>query len=125
MSSNHPSLPEYAIAISCLAEAVASCTPNHGHRDLITLLRQHGHKDLSTAKLATSRGNISLARRKVVLTDGTIVHDDHEAWLADQMQIDAGHPDKTYHRLSQDGTDYHFTLCEIEKLYIVCDRGKS
>lgn len=123
MSSNHPSLPEYAIAISCLAEAVASCTPNHGHRDLITLLRQHGHKDLSTAKLATSRGNISLARRKVVLTDGTIVHDDHKAWLADQMQIDAGHPDKTYRRLSQDGTDYHFTLCEIEKLYIVCDRG--
>lgn len=86
-------------------------------------MRQHGHKDLGTAKLATSRGKISLARRKVVLTDGTVVHDDHEAWLAEQMQIDAGHPDKTYRRLSQDGTDYYFTLCELEKQYIVCDRG--
>ncbi|MEO9228458.1 MAG: hypothetical protein ABI216_05840 [Devosia sp.] len=74
-------------------------------------------------KLATSRGDAWLVRRKVLSSDGALVHDDHEAWLRLQLEQDGGDADKTYRRLKGEG--YLLTRCEITNLYLVHDQGTS
>src|SRR3546814_10096172 len=59
----------------------------------------------------------SLARRKVFSADGTLVAEDHEAWLAQEVARDLGNVAATCARL--DAAGYRLTICQITSLFIV------
>ena len=72
----------YEVDVPGLAQAVAACVPEPTHRALISCLRAFGQ--LSDAKLATTRGGDDghyLVRRKVLASNGAVVHEDHQVWI--------------------------------------------
>lgn len=98
-----------------LEEAVAACRPTRDHVALVArLVREPA---LEGARLVTSRGDTWLARRKVFSADGTLVAEDHEAWLAQEVARDRGNVAATCARL--DAAGYRLTICQITSLFIV------
>jgi hypothetical protein len=75
-------------------------------------------EQLSDARLA--RGDSYLFRRNVLSAGGKVVADHHTAWLADEMERDAGHAPTTKARLRELG--YQLTECAIDTLLMRCER---
>lgn len=110
----------YEINIEGLSEKVARCPVQDKHGALIALLRASGVDALADIKLVAKRGGASWAKRKVVNRDGSVVHDDHEQWLREQLEVDGGHATTTFRRLA--GLKLFLSVCELESLYLVHDR---
>ncbi|MGD9636230.1 MAG: hypothetical protein AB7U97_23310 [Pirellulales bacterium] len=109
----------YLLEIDGLAEAVAAWRPDPKHRTLIAALQRF--EPLAHLKLATTRGDTWLSQCKVLRADGSIVADDHEQWLGEQLQADGGDAWATYERLKDAG--YLLSKCELVTLYLIADRG--
>lgn len=109
----------YELTIEGLAADIASATVEPKHAALLRAIRKHS--ELVDARLATHRGDAYLSRRSVLDAAGAVVAEDHEAWLASELQRDGGHAPKTKARLRELG--YQLTECAIATLYIVHDRG--
>jgi hypothetical protein len=69
--------------------------------------RSPGLKGVVLRATRGGNGDIYLSRRKVLLGDGTVVHDDHAAWLAEQLQFDGGNAKATHARLVPLGCNGH------------------
>lgn len=115
MTKRMESPTSYLRHVPGLAEAVAGCPPSSTHAILLDQLRRE--PTLASARLATTYGDRWLHRRKVFGEDGTLVADDHEAWLAVQVAMDGGDARRTYARLRE--ADYRVSQCRITTLYIV------
>lgn len=111
-------MKNYQLDITGLAEAVAKTEVTSTHAKLIQVIRSVG--GYGFARLATKRGDSWYARRKVIAANGSLVHEDHEAWLKLQMEADGGSARKTRDRLRAGG--YRLTKCELTTLYVVHDR---
>lgn len=109
----------YSIEIPGLADDIAKAPLLPKHVGLLAAMRRHG--DLIGAWLVTTRGDAYLSRRKVLAADGTLVADDHEAWLAGELEKDGGSSFRTFARLKDLG--YLLTRCDITTLYLVEDYG--
>jgi len=112
----------YEVDVPGLAQAVAACVPEPTHRALISCLRAFGQ--LSDAKLATTRGGDDghyLVRRKVLASNGAVVHEDHQVWIKEQLALDAGDASKTFTRLLD--AKYLLSKCQLTKIYLVHDKG--
>ncbi|OJV62590.1 MAG: hypothetical protein BGO35_16295 [Burkholderiales bacterium 64-34] len=112
----------YDLDVPGLATAVSNCPPESAHQALIKCVR--AFEATAEAKLATTRGvdgSHDAVRRKVLANDGTLVHDDHEAWVKEQLLSDTGDAGKTYSRLRD--ANYLLSKCEITRLYLVHDKG--
>lgn len=117
-------LQRYDIEIAGLASAVSACQPEASHKALLHRLRSFD--PMSNAKLATTRGGDGshyFSRRKVLSSSGDLIHDDHEEWVKQQLQVDGGDATKTHKRLR----DERFLLskCELTTLYFVHDKGSD
>ena len=113
---------DYSLTVPGLAQAVSACQPDPRHALLTqTLGRFPGLQGTALRTTRGGPGSIYLQRRKVLYSDGTVVHDDHEAWLAEELRADDGDAKATHARLSQQG--YLLSRCDITKLYLACDRG--
>ncbi|MEY2117148.1 hypothetical protein [Rhodanobacter sp. FW106-PBR-R2A-1-13] len=105
----------YQRHLAGIEEAVATCPPTPNHAALIHRLRRESA--LENARLATTRGDRWLVRRKVLAADGTMVDEDHETWLAAQVAFDGGDVRVTFRRLQDAG--YQVSRCGITTLYVV------
>lgn len=113
---------EYSLATPGLEQTVAACLPDLKHARLAQTLAQSPSLEGSTLRATRGGdGSIYMQRRKVIRADGSIVHDDHEAWLAEQVRIDDGDAAATLARLSQH--DYRLSRCDITRSHLACDRG--
>lgn len=113
---------EYQLSIPGLADAVAACRPEAGHKTLIQALRLV--PGLEQIKLATTRGEEGgsyLSTRSVFGPDGARLHEDHEAWLKLQVETDGGNVRSTYDRLS--GKGFRLSKTHVATLYFVVDHG--
>ncbi|WP_208512331.1 hypothetical protein [Variovorax paradoxus] len=113
---------EYDIEIPGLAEATAACAPEPGHKALVKALRRL--PGLEEIKLATTRGEDGgsyLSRRGVYGPDGARLHDDHAAWLREQVDADGGSVHTTYQRLQ--GKGYLLSKTHVADVYLVLDHG--
>lgn len=107
--------PTYLRHWDGLPEAVAACPPSRSHAALEACLRRM--PGLEDARVATWRGDRWLQRRKVFRSDGTLLAEDHEAWLTAEVAADGGNAHATWSRLKDSG--YLVTKCEITDIYIV------
>src|SRR6185312_6801538 len=104
-----------------LSESVAACPPSRSHAALEACLRRA--PGLEDARVATWRGDRWLQRRKVFRSDGTLLADDHAAWLAQEVAADGGHARSTWSRLKDAG--HRLTKCAITDLYVVAGGGED
>lgn len=113
----------YLLNLPGLGEAVASCQvdANGKHQSLVKCLQRF--EGLAETKLATTRGDSYLVKRKVLAGDGTLIHDDHEAWLRQELEADGGRPAVTRSRLAK--LDCLLTRCELTTIYLVHDNLKA
>ncbi|PTT93032.1 hypothetical protein DBR42_00910 [Pelomonas sp. HMWF004] len=109
----------YSIEIPGLAAAIANAPVQPKHAGLLSAIRLF--EDLGGTHLVTNRGDAYLQRRKVLAPDGTVIAEDHEAWIAAELAKDGGRFARTQDRLK--GLGYLLTRCEINTLFIVEDRG--
>ena len=113
---------EYDLNVPGLAEAVAACKPEKGHKTLVdTLQRLPG---LESVRLATTRhedGGSYMQAHAVYTAAGERVHDDHEAWLRAELAADGGHVMTTFRRLQPLG--YKLARTNIVDLHLVADHG--
>lgn len=112
----------FVVEVPGLADAVSAVVPDVKHAGLVKQMRAFA--SLTGLKLATTRGgdgSCYLSRRKVLSADGAVLHDDHEAWVREQLALDAGHAGTTYARLRDAGL--LLSKCEITNLYLVHDKG--
>lgn len=72
---------------------------------------------LESTQLATTRGYSWLHRCKVFSADRSLVAEDHEAWLAEEVARDGGHVAATCTCL--DAAGYRLSKCNITDLYVV------
>jgi hypothetical protein len=117
-------LQRYDIEIAGLATAVTACQPEASHKALLHRLRSFDL--LSNAKLATTRGGDGshyFSRRKVLRSSGELIHDHHEEWVKQQLQLDGGDATKTYKRLRDE--KFLLSKCELTTLYFVHDKGSD
>lgn len=110
----------YDLQIQGLSEQVRMCPVQEKHGALIALLRAGAPHALDGIKLVAKQDGSYWAKRKVVHRDGTVVHDDHEQWLREQLAADSGHAPTTFRRLA--GLKLFLSVCELESLYLVHDR---
>ena len=102
-----------------LAEAVAAAPVTDQHKALLE--RVQCLSGLTSARLAHVRNEGGyLNRRKVLTLDGTLVHDDHTAWLETQLAADQGNAAATRCRLHSEG--YLLTRCNVKTVYLMVDR---
>lgn len=109
----------YEVVIAGLSEMIASVPVDAKHTALTKLLCRQ--TELYNSRLATNRGDCYLARRKVVTREGTVIAEDHQQWLAEQLKQDGGYGPSTIRRLRPLG--YFLTECAIDKLYFAHDLG--
>ena len=109
----------YELEIAGLAEAVSAAVPADKHAGLLQAIRNL--PGLSDAFLATTRDGTWLSRRKVLTPSGEQVHDDHVAWLREELARDNGRADQTAKRLA--AIDYRLSECQVATLYVIVDRG--
>lgn len=109
----------YEMEFPGLNDKIASLRVDPKHTSLKSLLRRQ--EGLEDCCLATSRGDSYLARRKVVTVHGTVIAEDHESWLAEQLQQDGGRAPTTIRRLRS--LRYLLTECSLDKLYFIQDLG--
>jgi hypothetical protein len=112
-------MPNSRLEIAGLAEAIAASSVTPKHEKLIATLRSF--ELLKNARLATTRDGYSLVKRKVMNADGTVVHEDHEAWFGEQIAADGGDAGRTYERLK--GAGYLLSHCGLTTLYLVHDQA--
>lgn len=110
----------YDLQIDGLSAAVEQATPDKTHRRLIQALSRL--PGLDGLVLATTRDQGGyLVQRKVVTPQGAVIHDDHRAWLQEQVDADGGDFAATRRRLKPLG--YRLTECRVSDVYLVLDRG--
>lgn len=110
----------YDLQIEGLEHAVSQTSPDKGHRGLVKRLA--GMPGLEGLVLATTRDEGSyLSRRLVVSATGDIVHEDHVAWLKQQVDADGGDFGATRRRLQPMG--YQLSECRLSDIYLIQDRG--
>jgi hypothetical protein len=115
---------EYSLTLPELGPSVARCTPHPKHAQLEQTVARLAGLEGSTVRVTRGGdGSIYMQRCKVIRTDGTVEHDDHEAWLAEQLQLDGGNAKATHARLSQQ--DYRLSRCDITRLHLACDRHRE
>ncbi|WP_189691111.1 hypothetical protein [Pseudorhodoferax aquiterrae] len=113
---------EYSLILPGLEESVAKCRPDLRHAQLVQTLARFPALEGTTLRATRGGdGSIYMQRRKVVRPDGSVEHEDHEAWLEEQLRVDGGNAKVTYARLSQQG--YRLSRCDITRLHLACDRG--
>lgn len=113
---------EYEIHIPGLAEAVAAVSPEPVHKRLVkTLQRLPGLEGIQLATTRGEDGSSYLGRRGVYGPDGSRLHDDHEAWLAGQVEASGGSVATTYANLQ--GKGYTLSKTFVATLYFVIDHG--
>jgi hypothetical protein len=110
----------YELDIEGLKEQVRLCPVQEKHGALIALLQRSASSVMPDAKLAAKRDGSWRAKRKVVTRDGTVVHNDHEQWLHQQLEADGGHAATTFRRVA--ALKLFLSVCELETLYLVHDR---
>ncbi|MBQ4855889.1 hypothetical protein IMW82_14560 [Rhodanobacter sp. B2A1Ga4] len=113
--------PTYLRHWNGLPEAVAACPPSRSHAALEACLRRM--PGLEDACVAASHGDRWLQRRKVYRPDGTLVAEDHETWLAAQVEADGGKACSTWLRLKDAG--FRVTRCDITDLFIVAGSNED
>jgi hypothetical protein len=111
----------YTLAIDGLADRVAAVTPGASHERLLVVLRA-ASPALMHATVAARRDGYWLGRRKVVSASGALIHDDHRAFLAAEIDA-AGNAAAAMRRLQALG--HRLTQCNLTKLYVVSDHGGS
>lgn len=112
---------QYRLVVPGLQEAVAAARPAAKHAGLMRAVRSiPGFEDAQLARIDDS-GSTSLIRRKVLRANGDLVHDDHRAWLADELAADAGHVGTTRRRVA--ALDLRLSKCTVATLRIVVDLG--
>ncbi|MDM0032200.1 hypothetical protein QTI33_08640 [Variovorax sp. J22P271] len=89
-------MPNSKLEIADLAVAIAASSVTPKHEKLIATLRSF--ERMKNARLATTRDGYSLVKRMVLNSDGTVVHEDHEAWFGEQLAADGGDAARTYER---------------------------
>src|SRR6218665_411341 len=115
-------MADYEFPVPGLAQAVETCRLDAQHAGLAsTVARFPGLQGATVRATRGGNGDIYLSRCKVLRGDGSVVHDDLEAWLAGQLQIDNGDAKATHARLAPQG--YRLSRCGITKLYLASDRG--
>ncbi len=115
-------LKPYDLASPEVTELIGACSPEPKHAALLSVLRRF--EALAEAKLVTKRGGDGshyLSRRKVLTASGAVVHDDHVAWLREELESDGGDAPSTFARLARSG--YLLSKCDLTRLYFVHDRA--
>lgn len=115
-------LKPYDLTSREVTELIGACAPDAKHAALLSVLRRFDA--LAGTRLATKRGgdgSTYLSRRKVFTAAGALVHDDHVAWLREELESDAGEAPSTFARLSRSG--YQLSRCDLTRLYFVHDRA--
>lgn len=112
-------MKSYEVQIDGLAEAVATASPSTKHAELLQAIRRL--PGLQQAFLATTRDGTWLARRKVLAASGEQLHDDHVAWLREELARDDGRADRTVQRLT--ALNHRLSECQVASLYVIVDRG--
>jgi hypothetical protein len=115
---------EYSLTLPERGQSVARCAPHPKHVQLEQAVARH--PGLDGATVCATRGgdgSIYMQPRKVIRTDGSVEHDDHKAWLAEQFQLDGGNAKATHARLSQQS--YRLSRCDITCLHLACDRHRE
>lgn len=108
----------YIRTFAGLADLVAGCQPSPAHTNLVRAVALRS--ELRSTRLAHTEGGMWLARRSVVDLAGVVVADDHEAWLAAQVEADSGDAAVTHRRLKDAG--FRLTKTDITHLYLAaCD----
>lgn len=112
----------YQLQIDGLAQAVGTARASKTHKSLVTNLS--ALPELAGIQLVCVGNEGSyLSRRKVLAADDTVVHDDHRAWLAAQVELDGGDFAATRKRLRPLG--YQLSQCDLTQIYLVQDHGKE
>lgn len=109
----------YLIELPDLAIQVENAAVTPKHTALLSVLR--GREPLRDTTFATLRDGFWLARRMVLTSAGTVVAQDHRAWLTEELSKDGGRPAVTAQRLR--ALDYRLSVCTLDKLYFIADRG--
>lgn len=110
----------YQLQVDGLAEAVAGALPYKDHAKLLQAVRQRC-PEWSNLRVVAERDGGRWAKRKVIASTGEIVGDDHEAWLAAELERDGGHLSATLKRLQPLG--YRLSECAVDTLYLAHDRS--
>lgn len=110
----------YTLKIAGLEEAVSQAKPDKAHKGLVKAIATF--HELSQIQLVKAADEGSyLKRRKVLAADDSVVHDDHEAWLKEQAELDGNNYGATRRRLK--GQGYQLSKCELVNIYLVQDTG--
>jgi hypothetical protein len=113
---------EYSLTLPGLEESIAKSRPDLWHSQLVQAVARFPGLEAATVRATRGGdGSIYMQRRKVMRADGSVEHDNHAAWLAEQLRADDGDAKATYERLSQQG--YRLSRCDITRLHLACDRG--
>lgn len=112
--------PSYKIDTPSLEYAIAAAQPHKTHKHLLSALEKATGQ--VGWKIATTRDEGGWwSKRKVLDKNGSIVAEDHQAWLRIQLAADAGDMATTRKRLQSGG--YQLSKCHISEIYFVRDRG--
>ena len=105
-----------------LRAVVASAKPAPKHTTLMKAVRAvPGFSDAKLARVEDLSAGSYLSTRKVVRADGTLVHTDHEQWLAAELDADGRHAGVTRRRLA--ALDLRLSKCCISTLRVIVDHG--
>lgn len=112
--------PNYKLDFHGLEDVIAAAAPHKSHKHLLAALEKGTGQD--GWKIATTRDEGGWwAERKVLDKNGSIVAEDHQAWLRIQLAADAGDMSAARKRLQAVG--YQLSKCHISEIYFVRDRG--
>lgn len=115
--------PPYLLELGDLPERVAAAGVGPRHQTLLDALRGASPLALPSPLVLTHRDGRQHLKRKVLTADGVIVAEDHRAWLAAQVAGAGGWPLRSETLRQLRGLDYRLSVCEIDSLYVVQDRG--
>lgn len=110
----------YQLQADGLAEAVAEALPAKSHSALLQAVRSCCPAWTNLRVVAEREGGW-WGKRKVIAPSGEVVADDHEAWLAAELDRDDGNLSATQARLQPMG--YRLSECSVSTLYLAHDRS--
>jgi hypothetical protein len=110
---------DYLLDPGAVATIVAGVTPDRHHAGLIRALARA--PALSGVRWLTDRDGYEAGTRKVITPEGQLLHTDHRAWLAAQVEADGGDVPATYRRLKSQGL--RLASCHMTRVFLYVDRG--
>lgn len=111
---------QYRLDQPKLQLAVDSASPTPKHAALLKAIRAvAGFEEAKLVRIES--GTSSLVQRKVVSAAGEIIHDDHQKWLASELEADGGRVSATRTRLA--ALDLRLSRCALTTLNLVVDRA--